>query len=185
MAWGMGVQLNPKQVQRKSFNRILSSAILHHQFIHNHLINPVCHHNIKRNRRSVDRKMVYLRGLCQRQTSLADQRRQLASGSRRRLLGRRRVVERRSALVFRRRIERKGSGRGGGRREDPATDRRQIELPNRIRGRGSADLCQKPLAWADPTRRIRISSAPREPRVCSSRAFFPPFLGVCFFVFAD
>jgi len=87
--------------------------------------------------------------------------------------------------VFRRRIERKGSGRGGGLREDPATDRRQIELPNRIRGRGSADLCQKPLAWADPTRRIRISSAPREPRVCSSRAFFPPFLGVCFFVFAD
>lgn len=64
-------------------------------------------------------------------------------------------------LVFRRRIGRKGRERGGGRREDLATDRRQIELPNRIRGPGSADLWQKPLAWADPTRRIRIPSVPR------------------------
>jgi hypothetical protein len=76
--------------------------------------------------------------------------------------------------------------RGKKMRESPsgekvrATDRPQIEQRNRIRGRGSADLCQKPLAWAIQCGRIRISSVPREPRVCSSRAFFPLFSVACF-----
>lgn len=87
--------------------------------------------------------------------------------------------------VFRRRIERKGRERGGGRREDPATDRRQIELPNRIRGPGSADLWQKPLAWADPTRRIRIPSVPRSLGFVLLKLFSFLFFSGFFFPFCQ
>jgi hypothetical protein len=136
--------LNPGQVHRNSFDHPLicnPTPSIHPQSPQH----PIWYPDIKRNRRSVHGNNVLPLEPWRRQASVADQSGRQASWCPWRQQGRPAAKR----LVSRRRIEKKKGGeRVAERRDDPATDRRQIETRNRIRGRGSADLCEKPLAWA-------------------------------------